>query len=102
MSGVSRGNAFDVVVAKAMRAMGFTVGSRRHIGGAGDLLGVHPDGRVWLVECKNRKHPFQGFRREDRRAMMETPLPPGAERFLAYRDGEEIKWLGSAEWPPYE
>jgi hypothetical protein len=99
VNSTAKGNAFELAVSKAMEAMGFVVASRRHVGGAGDLLGVHPDGRIWLVEVKNCKNVYAGFRREDRKAMSETVLPAGAERFLASKDGNVIKWTSEADWP---
>lgn len=99
MSSASRGIAFELVVARAMESLGFVVASRRHTGGAGDLLGVHPDGRCWLVEAKARKNVFEGFRRADRRAMLELALPPQAELWLASKNGHLIDWTESKDWP---
>lgn len=82
-----------------MESLGFVVASRRHVGGAGDLLGVHPDGRTWLVEAKACKNLFAGFTRSQRREMLEAKLPPGAELWLAYKKGHLVEWLPSSEWP---
>lgn len=100
MSSSSRGNAFELVVAKQMQALGFVVASRRHVGGAGDLLGVHPDGRIWVVEVKNRKgNVYAGFRRKDRQAMLDLPLPEHAELWLASKNRHLIDWTPSGDWP---
>lgn len=99
MGTVNRGNAFELVVAKAMEALGFVVASRRHVGGAGDLLGVHPDGRCWLVEAKARKSVYAGFTRSQRKEMLDCPLPPHAELWLASKNGHLIDWIKSEDWP---
>jgi hypothetical protein len=99
MSHVSKGNAAERFVAKERREQGFVVASRRHIGGAGDLLCVHPDGRVQLIEVKDRHEPWQGFRREDREEMRATPLPPGSERLMVNKRGQALTWYAESEWP---
>ena len=79
--------------------MGFVVGSRRHIGGAGDLLGIHRDGRTWLVECKDSPAPYKNFGRIARAAMVACPLPRDSFRFLVYKKNGKPHWVGQAEWP---
>lgn len=97
------GNAAERFVAKELESKGFVVASRRHIGGAGDLLAVRSDGLVWLVEVKKRRQPYEGFRRLDRQAMVDTPLPSEAARWLANVKGsgknQTIQWIPQSEWP---
>jgi Holliday junction resolvase-like predicted endonuclease len=103
MNTVNKGSAAERFVAKDLEAKGFVVASRRHIGGAGDLLAVHPDGLVYLVEVKKRKNPYQGFRISDREAMKATKLPPGGARWLANVKGsgpkQRIEYVAECEWP---
>lgn len=101
MNTVAKGSRAENAVAREMETEGFVVGSRRHIGGSGDLLGIHADGRTKLVEVKERKRPYDGFRPEDRQAMKETKakLPPGAELWLANRRRGTTEWIAEADWP---
>lgn len=103
MSTASRGNAAENFVVRDLESKGFLVGSRRHIGGAGDLLAVRPDGLVWLVEVKKCKELWQQFRRADRQEMRDTPLPPGGKRWAANVRGSgekrTIRWAAESEWP---
>jgi len=76
--------------------MGYVAGSRRHIGGPGDQLFVHPRGSgeiedpltgdeySWclLVETKKCKSVWENFRTDDREAMLDQQLPFSAERLL--------------------
>lgn len=81
MNKSAKGNAADVRTTKLLEADGWTVGSRRHIPGPGDLLAVrfdagdYPLGR--LIEVKARKDLWQGFRREDRRELAEYAADHG-------------------------
>lgn len=114
------GNSAEVYVARWLQARGWLVGSRRHIGGAGDLLAVwpgffvakavwdiadedRPKGTVWLIEVKAAKDIWQQFRREDRQAMREQELPPGGERFCVNVCGKgenrELIWYSETDWP---
>lgn len=104
-----KGNAAERYVAKWLAERGWLVASRRHIGGAGDLLAVrgcgdHFDGHfteVWLVEVKatKSKSVWEQFRREDRKIMAQTPLPEGGERWLVNVRGKELQWFPESSWP---
>jgi len=96
-----KGNAAEVFVARWLEERGYVVGSRRHIGGAGDLLAVLPStGKTMLIEVKHCKNVWQQFRREDRQAMKDTPLPEGGERYVVNKIGkDELLWLGEKSWP---
>jgi Holliday junction resolvase-like predicted endonuclease len=94
-----RGNEAERFVAKHLEEKGWVVASRRHIGGAGDLLAVHPNGACWLVEVKARKNLYSGFTRADREAMKETKLPKGAVRFVVNKRGKDLEWVSELSWP---
>jgi Holliday junction resolvase-like predicted endonuclease len=95
-----KGNSAEVFVARWLEERGWVVGSRRHIGGAGDLLAVLPSsGVTWLIEVKCCKNVWQQFRRSDRDDMRATELPEGAERYVVNKVGKELVWLGEKTWP---
>lgn len=102
MSSVSRGNGAEVHLAKWLEAQGWLVGSRRHIGGAGDLLAVRGD-QCWLVEVKRCKNVWEQFRRADRDEMREalSRLPEGSELWLCNVVGKdkELVWYPQSAWP---
>jgi hypothetical protein len=96
-----RGRDVEVLVAQRLQADGWLVASRRHVGGAGDLLAVRIGHRPLLIEVKSRLNVWEGFRRADRLALVRvaglfncSPLlcswPPGQA---------EPDWLGPDEWP---
>jgi hypothetical protein len=78
--------------------------TRRHIGGAGDLVGNHPDGRVWWVEAKRRKNVYEGFRKPEREAMKAIrEKMPWVELFVANvlktKPSLDILWIPESSWP---
>lgn len=98
------GNTAERIIAKAMMEMGFQVSTRRHIGGAGDLVGNHPDKRVWWVEAKKRKHVYEGFRKPERAAMKAIREEmPWVELYVANLISTKpyltILWIPESEWP---
>lgn len=98
MNTARKGNAAEVYVARWLERHGWIVGSRRHIGGAGDLLAVRDD-RVQLVEVKCCKNLWQQFRRADRQAMKDVALPEGGERWVVNKRGKELVWVPESRWP---
>lgn len=99
--------------AKYLETQGWTVGSRRHIGGAGDLLAVRyrgdsgaGDGGDWyevqLIEVKRTTRPetvWQGFRRSDRLALIEAAHGLNAAPLLAHLCQGHWTIRGPEEWP---
>lgn len=101
MSTASKGNGFEREVAKALEADGWTVGSRRHIGGCGDLLAVKPGERPRLIECKRGAHsPYENFRELDRNVMRDYAAGRGLVAELAWRkDRGGLEFIVEASWP---
>jgi Holliday junction resolvase-like predicted endonuclease len=98
-----KGNAAERFVSKNLEGKGFLVASRRHVGGAGDLIAVHPGGEVLLVEVKATKERFAGFKPQDREAMRKTLLPLASARYLAHVTGSgqnlSIDYVHERDWP---
>jgi Holliday junction resolvase len=106
-----KGRDAEVELAHLLQADGWLVASRRHIGGAGDLLAVRvnsvedkwePDSfSVILIEVKARANVWEGFRRADRRALIETAARFNAQPWLASKPPGQIEWtwLSPADWP---
>lgn len=102
----ARGNNFDLDVAYECKGRGGLVASRRHVGGAGDLLVVwtDPDLAISLIECKTfKRSPYDNFRKADRQAMREEAVRFDGRLSLwlvCRRVGSsEIQWIHEDEWP---
>lgn len=84
----SAGNDRDVKVRKVLEELGYTVGSRRHIPGAGDLIAVLPvllDHDVALVEVKSTaKGPWEHFSPSERLELAETAADAGGTGYVAW------------------
>lgn len=113
------GNARELKVMDLLATEGWLCASRRHIGGAGDILAVKlyqdpPDhdgtpGEVYstpearLIEVKSTARPpwqASGFGPADRQALVETALQHGAEPLLAWWPPRgKLRWIGPSEWP---
>jgi hypothetical protein len=100
---------------------GWLCGSRRHIGGAGDILAVrhaYRPGEVlettgWppalagdaivamLIEVKSTAGgPYERFLPADRKAMVETAAAAGAEAWLYHWPARgKLRRIHSSEWP---
>jgi hypothetical protein len=96
-----KGNGFDVVVAKQLEAEGWTVGSRRHLPGPGDLLACREGERPRLIECKRgARSPFENFRQVDRNEMRDYAAVRGLVAELAWRkDRGRLEFIDEASWP---
>jgi hypothetical protein len=99
---------------------GWLCGSRRHIGGAGDILAVRPfldsspladvlrpymDGagmtKAMLIEVKSTAGgPWERFGPQDRQGMVETAAAAGAEAWLYHWPARgKLRRIPSSEWP---
>lgn len=100
MSTSSRGIAAERYVARWLTERDWLVASRRHVGGAGDLLAISRD-VIWLVEVKSCKNLWENFRREDREEMREAKrlyLPDHAELWVVNVRGKHLEWLPESAW----
>ena len=106
MNSSRKGSAGECFVRAELEAKGALVGSRRHIGGAGDEVAIFPSGETWLVEVKTigaTQSPWKNFTRLDRQEMRDTPLPAGGSRWLAVVRGSgtarRTEWIAERDWP---
>lgn len=105
MNTTRKGTAAELYVAEWLQEFEWTVGSRRHIGGAGDLLATHPTDHVRLIEVKACKSLWSNFTRADRQEMREAKakLPPGSEIWVVNVVGsgkvKEMNWVPESQWP---
>lgn len=108
LSAVSKGIKGELYVAQWLQQRGWLVASRRHVGGAGDLLAVREwkdesevsVTEVWLIEVKHCKNLWENFRKADREEMKATKLPKGGERWLVnVLPKRELDWRPESSWP---
>jgi hypothetical protein len=99
------GNARELKVMDLLATEGWLCASRRHIGGAGDILAV-TNRTGWpemqLIEVKSTtRSPWVNFLPIDRQAMVETAAQHGCEAWLYWwppRRG--LQRIPASEWPP--
>jgi hypothetical protein len=115
--GARAGNTVEVRCAEILQDEGWVVGSRRHIGGPGDLLAVILDGDVQafdhdgspiafaeikLIEVKSTaKSAYERYGRKARAELLEMATSIGAEAELWWwppRRPEPMR-IRSAMWP---
>jgi len=108
VSNVGRGIAGERRAWHHLEDLGYIVGSRRHIGGAGDLLAVR-EAIVWdcdfilLIEVKTSTSPFSSFPPADRTALLETARKYGCEPLLCWTpSASTIFYIPEDEWPNAE
>jgi len=96
-----KGNSFDVQVARQLEGEGYTVGSRRHIKGPGDLLAWREGEPARLIECKRGSgSPYANFRRADRAELREYARAHGLVAELAWRkDRGKLEYIPDGAWP---
>jgi hypothetical protein len=112
-----RGRDTENRVKDVLEADGWLVASRRHYGGAGDLLAVRWDDEVpddfrgqglmaghtvRLIEVKSTAGgPYEGFRTGDRYEMLHAAATHNAEPWLAWWPPlqDQPRWIPASEWP---
>jgi hypothetical protein len=97
-----RGNTKEVRTAEWLEADGWTVGSRRHIAGPGDLLAIKDGERPRLIEVKaGRGSPYENFRRPDRMELREFAFWRGLVPELAWWPlrAREPQFIDETAWP---
>lgn len=87
-------------VAKKLREGGCLVASRRHEGGAGDLLVMDQSGQGHLIEVKATRRPYERFGPADRAALSLTASHYGLVAMLAHWPANgQLRFLHEAVWP---
>lgn len=100
MNTTRKGSAFELLVASQLEDAGWLVGARRHRKGGGDLIAYRPGHRPRIIECKDRKNVYEGFRRADREELKLTADTFEADALLATRaQGGGIRWTSPQDWP---
>ena len=107
------GNARELAVMKVLASEGWLCASRRHIGGAGDILAVRIDPvtarsrtfielQAQLIEVKSTtRSPWVNFGQQDRQAMVETAEQYGCEAWLYWwPPRRDLQRIPASEWPP--
>src|SRR6185436_8957965 len=101
------GNARELAVMKVLASEGWLYASRRHIGGAGDILAVQPGAfaggcDAMLIEVKSTtRSPWVNFLPADRQAMVETAEQYGCEAWLYWwPPRRDLQRIPASEWPP--
>ena len=104
------GNARELKVMDLLATEGWLCGSRRHIGGAGDILAVRCPWpsvaseikQVQLIEVKSTtRSPWVTFGPKDRQDLVDTALTYGAEPVLAWWPPRgKLRWIRPSEFPP--
>lgn len=111
------GRKAETDLARDLEQRGWIVGSRRHTGGAGDLLASKPAqvmvelpgqfgaaviADVRLIEVKTTTAgPFSNFGPKDRDALRDCARHAGGSAWLAWRPypSHGWKWFSEATWP---
>lgn len=103
MNTSSKGTAAELRVASYLQARGWLVGSRRHIGGAGDLVAIRAEGERRLLEVKAssvKRGPFADFKPHDRKALLQTAKEFRAEPLLAWSPTpSRVQMIPPKDWP---
>jgi len=108
------GNARELKVMAVLADKGWLCASRRHIGGAGDILAIRQpyfDGVVRpagtrvvarLIEVKSTtRSPWVTFGPADRQDLVDTAIRFGAEPLLAWWPPRgKLRWIQASEFPP--
>lgn len=110
----SAGNDRELRVMDWLTQWGWMCGSRRHIGGAGDIIAVRwfadddradasdplGDADLIIVEVKSTQRPYDHFLPADRQAMRDLAADIHADAWLAWWPARKpLVWLPAAGWP---
>lgn len=103
MNTARRGNSKENATVRWLQDRGYLVGSRRHIGGAGDIIATQA-GAVLLVEVKNTKTKWSHFGPADRELMLQTAKEHGANPYLAWwgPKAKEPELIHANHWPAHK
>jgi hypothetical protein len=105
------GNTRELRVMDVLAEEGWLCASRRHIGGAGDVLAVRSfddpgsargfGNDVRLIEVKSTSGgPWERFGPADRQALVETAAKHGAEAWLYWWPPRaELQRIPASDWP---
>ncbi len=82
-------------------ADGWTVASRRHLAGPGDVLATKDGERPRLIEVKCTRTPYEHFRREDRLELRDFAAERGLVAELAWwaPRARAHRLIDEAQWP---
>lgn len=102
MNSARKGNAKENRTAALLDEQGWTVASRRHLAGPGDLLAVRAGEMPRLIEVKATRSAYEHFRQADRDEMREFAAERGLRAELAWwrPRSREPRIIGVDEWPP--
>ena len=96
---MSRGLDRETRVAQLLEEQGYVCGSRRHIGGAGDILAVGLVAKR-LIEVKSTITPYAHFLPADRAAMSALARSIDAVAELAWWPKRgKLRFIAEDEWP---
>ena len=100
---MSRGLERERRVARILEDEGWVVASRRHIGGAGDLIAIRAQNgspEVRLIEVKSTARPYERFGPADRLAMRRTARACGGDAYLCWwpRGAQKFEMRHEGVW----
>lgn len=102
MNAARKGNGRELRTASILESEGWTVGSRRHVAGPGDLLAVKDGERPRLIEVKaTAGGPYEHFGPRDRNGMRAYAAERGLVAELAWWAPRAAthRIFDEAEWP---
>jgi Holliday junction resolvase len=104
------GNNRELQVMSILATEGWLCASRRHIGGAGDILAVRKTRvsnllytlEARLIEVKSTsRSAWVAFGPADRQDLIDTAIRYGATPMLAWWPPRgKLRWIGESEFPP--
>lgn len=101
MNTARKGSSRELRTAAILESEGWTVGSRRHVAGPGDLLAVKDGERPRLIEVKATAGPYKTFGPRDRGALRAYAAERGLVAELAWwaPRARTHRIFDEAEWP---